>query len=260
MNIRTIFFLLTSFLFFIKQNSFAQTNSFDKADKELTSLYSKIFPFYYEDQDSLSYYSDLFATKFITFIKNNPSTLSHKFKSLIDSNACGIVTTKDGLFRIYSWDTWQGGTMHAYKNIYQFKSGNKIYATLLDYGEGDMGTYYTDIFSFKANNKTYFLAINGGSESTRVAYETIGVYTISKDTLNDKVKLIKTQNGLNNSISFEYDAFSVDRPDKLNSLIKYDEDKKIISIPVVLENGKVTNRFILYQFNGQYFEKIQTKK
>ena len=41
----------------------------------------------------------------------------------------------------------------------------------------------------------------------------------------------------------------------------YDAVKKIIYIPIVLDNGKVTNRYILYQFNGQYFEHIlaQTK-
>jgi hypothetical protein len=109
--------------------------------------------------------------------------------------------------------------------------------------------------------KTYYLAVSGGSESTKDAYETISVYAISNDTLNDKVKLIKTVSGLNNSINFEYDFFSVvDRPERPIQLIKYDTDKKIIYIPIVLENGKVTNRYILYKFNGQYFEKVQTSK
>lgn len=254
-------FLFTLTLVFARQTSYSQANSFDNVDKELTTLYAKIFPFYYDDQDSLNYYSDLFATRLTKFIKDNPSTLNYQFKSLIDGNACDIVTTKDGLFRIYSWDTWQGGTMHMFKNLYQFKSKNKVYTTVLDYGEGDMGTYYTDVFSLKTSGKTYFLAISGGSESTKDAYEMINVYSISNNTINDKVKLIKTQSGLSNSISFEYDFFSVaDRPERPIRLIKYDENKRIISIPIVLENGKVTDRFILYQFTGQYFEKTLTQK
>jgi hypothetical protein len=257
---RKTFFLLTLTLFFVKLNSYGQTSSFDKADKELTSLYSKIFPFYYGDNDSLNYYSELFTTRLSTFVKNNPATLSYKFKSLTDSNACHIVTSTDGLLRIYSWNTWLGGTMRDFTNVFQFKSGNKVHSTNLNNDEDDFGLYFTDIFTLKANSKTYYLAVGGGSESSKYAYETISVYAISNDTLNDKVKLIKTTNGLNNSITFEYDFFSVaDRPERPIRLIKYDTNKKIIHIPIVLEDGEVTTGYILYQFNGEYFEKVHKK-
>lgn len=251
-----IFILLLS-----RQNSYGQKKSFDEADKELTSLYSKIFPFYYGNNDSLNYYSSLFTTRFTNFIKSNQTTLNYKFKSLTDSNVCHIVTSTDGLLRIYSWNTWLGGTMRDFDNIFQFKSGNNIYSTDLGSNEDDYGCYFTNIFTLKSKNKTYYLAVGGGSYSSKDSYETISVYTISNDTLNDKAKLLKTKTGLNNSISFDYDFFSVaDTPERPIQLIKYDTTKKIIYIPIVLENGKVTQNYILYQFNGQYFEKIPTKK
>jgi len=250
---------LTLFLFCITPNSYGQTNSFDKADKELTSLYSKIFSFYYGDPDSLNHYSELFTKRFRAFIKNNPTTLSYKFKSVTDSNVCSIVTSSDGYFRIYSWDTWLGGTMHDFNNTFQFKSGDKVH--LMNLNNDEYGSCLTDIFTLKANGKTYYLAVSGGSESTKDAYETISVYSISKDTLNSNVRLIKTKSGLTNSISFEYDFFNVvDRPERPISLIWFDPDKRIIYIPIVLENGKVTDRYIAYQFNGQFFEKVQTEK
>lgn len=253
---KKVLFLLTLTLFFARPNSYGQTNTFNKEDKELTALYAKIFPFYYGNNDSLNYYSNLFAVRFTTFIKKNPATLSYKFKSLTDSNVCHIVTSTDGLLRIYSWDTWLGGTMHDFNNIFQFKSNNQIYST-----ENDDGTYFIDIFTLETGDKTYYLAVSDESESTKFAYETLSVYTVSNNTLNDKVKLIKTQSGLNNSISFEYDFFSVaDRPQRPIHLIKYDTNKKTLYIPIVLADGKVTNRYIVYQFNGQYFEKVQTKK
>jgi hypothetical protein len=259
--IRKIICLLILTLFFVRPSSYGQTNSFAKTEKELTNLYDKIFPFYYGNNDSLNYYSNIFAAKFTTFIKDNPATLNYKFKSLTDSNACHIVTSTDGLLRIYSWDTWLGGTMHDFKNVFQFKSSGKVYSTDLNTNEEDFATYFTDIYSLKTNSKTYYLAVSGGSESTKDAYETIRMYTISNDTLDDKVKLIKTKSGLNNSISFEYDFFSVvDRPERPIRLIKYNPEKKIIYIPIVLENGKVTDRFILYQFTGQYFEKTLAQK
>ena len=71
------------------------------------------------------------------------------------------------------------------------------------------------------------------------------------------LKLFKTKTDLLNEINVYFDFFSVvDRPERPLRLIKYDTDKKIIYIPIVFEKGKVTDRYILYQFNGQYFEHI----
>ena len=80
---------------------------------------------------------------------------------------------------------------------------------------------------------------------------------IENNHLNDTVKLIRTPGGLTNSINVEFDFFKApDNGEKPIHVIKYDTDKKIIYIPIVLEDGRVTKRFILYKFNGKYFEKI----
>lgn len=253
---RTIF-ILTLILIFRGLDAYGQTSSFDRADRALSELYRKIFPFYYGNNDSLNYYSDLFAAKLTALVKKNPATLNYPFKILIDSTPCNVVTSADGLFRIYSWDTQQGGTAHQFSNIFQYRSGGKVHATDALVGKEDFGSYFTAIYALRSNNKTYYLAISGGSESSRERYETISIFTIFKDIINDKVKLIKTSGGLSNSITVEYDIFNLgDSPEDSGSSIRYDADKKIICIPVVLENGKVTSRYILYQFNGQYFAKI----
>lgn len=258
MIIKRAFFLVLLTLSIVSLNSYGQAKTFDKADKELASLYSKIFPFYYGDNDSLNYYSQAFTDRLSDFVKNNPATLKYKFRSLTDSNACHIVTSTDGLLRIYSWNTWLGGTMRDFNNIFQFRYGNKVHAINPYNEEGDFGSYFTDIFTLKVNGKAYYLAVSGGSESSKDAYETISAYTILNDTLNDKVKLIKTKSGLTSAISLEYDFFSVAaRKERPIRLIRYDTNKKIIYIPVVLENGMVTDRYIQYQFNGKYFEKLK---
>jgi predicted nucleotidyltransferase component of viral defense system len=76
--------------------------------------------------------------------------------------------------------------------------------------------------------------------------------------LNDDVKIIKTQSGLRNKINYSYDFFSVvDIPFEKRPTITFDATTKTISIPLVAANGKVTNKFIIYNFNGQYFEKVK---
>ena len=134
------FTLILIFFFSISSLS-AQTPTYNSIENDLVKISSKVFPFYYQDFDSLEHYSNLFSTKLTDFIHSNAATQSYPLKRLIDSIACDIVTSNDGLFRIYSWDTWLGGTMHIYKNIYQFKSGSQVFSTNLGNGEDDIGRY-----------------------------------------------------------------------------------------------------------------------
>jgi len=246
-------------VFRLGQNCFAQSSLCDSEDKELTKLYSKIFPFYYEDQDSLLYYSDLFSSRLLSLVKSNPSTIECNFKLFKDSVG-SIVTTHDGRFRIYSWDTGNGGTMRDYKNLFQFKSGDKVYLKSFDYGEGDMGTYFNKAYSFTIDSLTYILALAGGRESSRYSYEFVTFYSISDSILNDNIPLIETSTGVKSSVIIEYDNSSLENlPADECHLIKFDEDKKILYIPII-ENEVVTNKIDRYQFTGHYFEDLEKGK
>ena len=246
---------------FVATFSFSQTITPKDIEKDLVQVSSKIFPFYYSNQDSLEFYSNLFTDKISSYITKFPSTLDYPFQSLIDSNSCSIVTSADGKFRIYSWDTWLGGTMHFFKNIIQFKLGDKVYCKKIDCGEDCPSGFYSQIFTLTAESKTYYLAINNSIYSTKDASQSIKVFAIENNSLNDTLQLFKTKTELLNIIDVNFDFFSVvNRPERPLRLIKYDAEKKIVYIPIVTENGKVTDRFILYQFNGQYLEHILTQK
>jgi hypothetical protein len=74
--------------------------------------------------------------------------------------------------------------------------------------------------------------------------------------------LIKTASGLTDSLGFSYNFFSVvERRERPVKLISFDKKTNTLKIPVVIEdkefsNGRVTNRFISYRFNGTYFVKV----
>jgi hypothetical protein len=232
----------------------AQSSVCDRYDSELTKLYLKIQPFYYDDFDSLLYHSDLFSSKLMSIIKSNPSTLQCDFKSFKDSVG-SVVTTNDGQFRIYSWNTWTGGTMSEYKNLFQFNSGNKVYVKSFDYGEGDMGTYFNKVYSFRIDSLTYILALAGGTESSRYSYEFVTFYSISDSILHDDIPLIETSAGIKSSVSIEYDNSSLENlPASERHLINFDEEKGILYIPII-EDEKVTKKIDRYSFTGHYFKK-----
>lgn len=105
------------------------------------------------------------------------------------------------------------------------------------------------------------MAIGNQIFSSNDVGQLIKVFTIENNEINDNVKLIKTQSGFTNKIAGYFDFFTVmDKPERPVHLIKYDKIKKIIYIPIVLEDGKVTDRYIQYKFNGSYFEKVTKKK
>jgi hypothetical protein len=259
---RTVIFFFLAFIF----NSSllcGQCISCGQFEKDLIKLSSKVSNLRFDYGDSLEFYSEQFSKRLKTFIKNNPLSLDYKFQALVDSGVCFIKTSDDGLFRIYSWDDEMGGTMRFFKTIFQFKSGGQVFTKTNETEVEDTppASFYSQIFSLLSNNTKYYLAVDNGIYSSKDASQSISIFTIKDGILNDTAKLIKTTSRLTNRISISFDFFTVaDRHERPLELIKYDEIKKIIYIPIVLENGKVTDRFILYQFKGQYFEKILTQK
>jgi hypothetical protein len=246
--------------------AFGQSVSLQKIEKDLARIAAKISSNYRVQDDTLEVYSTLFDKKINQYIKENPETLHYPFKILVDSNFCDVTTSSDKLFRIYSWDTWMGGTMHQFKNIYQYQSGEKIVSETHDTNDEeedgyDPGTFCSAIYTLKAETKTYYLVITNGIYSTKDCSQEVTCYCIENGTLNNNVKLFKTSEGMTSTIGFSFDFFSVvDRQERPLKLIKYDEAKKLVYIPIVYENGKVTKRFITYKFNGQFFERVTTKK
>jgi hypothetical protein len=72
------------------------------------------------------------------------------------------------------------------------------------------------------------------------------------------VKLFKTKNGLKSEMGFEIDlTASSNRENAVPDYsIIYDQKNKTMSIPVILEDSKITKKRIVYHFNGKYFERI----
>lgn len=228
----------------------AFTQNLDAIEKDLVEAYAPISSFFRIDYDSLQYYSHQFDQKIATYLEKYPTTFKHPFTQLKEH--CFITTAADGLLRIYSWDTWLGGTAHIFSSIAQFQSGESIFLDEI----GGMG-FFSEVFTVKTPQKTYYLAVSHGIFSTADAGQSLDAFTIEQNELRP-VELFNTKGKMSTSISFEFDFFSVvERPERPLKLIKYDEQKKIISIPVIAKDRAVTELFTRYRFNGKYFEVLK---
>lgn len=187
--------------------------------------------------------------------------LAYKFPNL--GNKMYVATSPDRNLRIYSWDHQDGGTMHNYDNVFQYKAKNGKVYTWSDPSEteGDAGAYYHQMFQTDTPSGPIYLGVSTFVGSTSLRGSSINAFRINGDKL-DEPKVIKTRSGLTNSVSFAYDFFNLlDKKSGPSTLFSYDETKKSFRFPIVVEDsktpqGRVTNRYITYRFDGKYFVKV----
>ncbi len=190
----------------------------------------------------------------------NPATLKYSFPIL--QKRIFIASSPDGKFRVYSWNTEDGGTMRNYEALFQFQdSTGKIFSELRQ-GEVEFGSFIAKIHDVKTKTGKVYLAISTAIGSTQDHVQSVNAYKIKGKQLDESFKIFKTQSGLTNSIGFAYNFFSVvDRKERPILLITFDARTNLLKIPIVIENekfpnGEVTNKFINYKFNGTYFVKV----
>jgi hypothetical protein len=213
------------------------------------------------DFDKLSKANETFKNKLLKYGKLS-STLKYNFPKF--GREIFISTSADGKFRIYSWDTEEGGTMHSFENVYQYMGQDgRVYSKSYPSEEGDAGAFVSDIYALTTGSGPVYMARFSAILSTVDAYQSIDLFRIRGNLLDNRVKLIKTKEGLTHTLGFEYDFFSVvDRKERPIKLITYDAATRSIKLPVVIVDdknrlGRVTNKFITYRFNGTYFVKVR---
>jgi hypothetical protein len=233
-------------------NLFAQTPN--AIENDLLKSFKKIDA---ASQDN-AVANDEFGKKLYDYTSKYPATIAYPF-NLLKKEQLDINTSDDGLFRIYSWDTEGGGTMHFFESVFQFRSGTKTIAVLdTPKGDGDNRPNYTKLYTFKTNNITYYLAVYLTIGSTKDAGQGIQVFTIEPGKLIPDAKIIKTGSGLHSRLYYDYDFRSVvNIPYGSRPSIYFDAATQSIHIPLVEAGGKVTLRYIIYKFTGKDFEKVK---
>jgi hypothetical protein len=251
------------FCFFVSLNSIAQTSK--AIEDDLYKSFQKID--YWRNHkndadmhgsDSLESANDIFKVKLKSFTAKYPLTIDQKF-ALLEKAHLSIATSSDGLFRIYSWDTGEGGSMHNFENVYQYKVNNETisdFKPLDSIEEGHPTYWFSNLYTLKVSDENYYLVVYNGIFSSKYVSQGIKVFAIQNGKLNDNVKLIKTADGLHNQIYFGYDFGSIVYW-KVRPSIYFDDSSKTIFIPLVDVNKKMTHKYIAYKFTGQYFERVK---
>lgn len=193
-----------------------------------------------------------FTQKFSAYLNKYPATLNQQFP-LFEKEGLQVITSADGLFRVYCWNTGLGGTQQDYANIFQYKSGETT-RTLIAAGKDETTKLpsYHKIYKLTVQGKTYYLGIYEAKMSTSEYEDGVQVFSVEKDSLNQEARIIKTKSGLHSRLNYSF-VWHEEHPDE----ITFDEKTTTLKLPVILENGQANGNYMLYKFNGQYFERIK---
>jgi hypothetical protein len=210
------------------------------------------------NSDSVEIENAHFKKLLLRYLTEHPSSLTSKMDKVVKAGLI-IAASEDSLFRIYSWDTQTGGTMRFYDNIYQYSSGGKVFVKESQSDtEGDPKSWYSEIYTMNDNENKYYLGVYNAEFSTRDIAQGIKFYAIENNLLNTDVKLAKTKEGLSGSLGINFDFFTLQNHDERPlKLVLFDSDKKTISVPIVTDNDKITDKFNIYKLKNGLFEEVK---
>jgi len=243
------------FLFLSEQFLFAQPPAAIESD--LLKLFKKID---YHSKDYAAANTE-FGKKLAYYAEKYPATINQDFKLLKKAHLY-ISTSADGLYRIYSWESFTDGNVTWFENVTQYKAGARTFSSFYSSADGDYGDIRPkdeQIFTLKYNRKTYYLVVYISVDSTPDVVGGIQAFTIDDGKLTG-ANLFQTIADLRtNELTYGYNFSSITG----KSIIKkpvVNFDSKNLTIRLVLAdttNGNLAYKHYLYKFNGQYFKKVK---
>lgn len=200
-------------------------------------------------------------TALLTYLQEKSTTTPELLDidlSSMDTAGMIILTSEDKKFRIYCWDTETGGTMRFFNSLIQYRTGKGSESVVLNdiAKTEEPGDFYREIYTVHAKTgNTYYLLTSRGIYSSRDIVEVIRAYAIENGKLNDSVKLFRTTRQQLNEITYTCDFFSnIDsNTGSQRNLIRLSDDKQTLFIPVVNDKDEVTDKSLIYKFDGNQF-------
>ncbi|MEZ5017972.1 MAG: hypothetical protein R2800_13015 [Flavipsychrobacter sp.] len=201
-----------------------------------------------DQYDSIIAYNEKLGSYLTSLINTQPEILTAKLAVLQDAGM-DIVTAPDSKVRLYSWDTQMGGTMRDYANIIQYATQNGTKA----FEETEGGVSFYSIYHIKAQSKkNYYLAIYNARLSTKLIEEGVKAYIIEDNELKP-ANIFHTPSKTYNTISYSYDLYTAMNDDEVEGTdIALSDDYNKLYIPII-EGEHMTNRRLVYVFDGEKF-------
>ena len=189
----------------------------------------------------------------LTLFKENLESLTYDFPQLKDYEFY-IATSPDKEFRIYSWNTLSNDTINKFENIYQWYQYDTLRAKLKFHQVNENTGYYSYIYKLTDELNSFYIGYFHSTSKDKKSLQAFHTIDYERESFQSKFKKIKTKSGNTHSISiiFDYPNLSEIEEQSLK-LIKYNTEEQSFKFPIILKNGIVSNKYIVYLYDGDYF-------
>ncbi len=252
-------------------NGYSQT--INKADNRLSELLDKII--YWRDNSSKDISEDGGDSISDANAELNNYLCSVSIKlpmstrfPIAEGKGLDVIIAPDNKVKVYSWDSWTGGTMHRYYSLAAYQTNKGIKTSdvldLSDSAHDRSATYYKDyseggysldeIIPVKdKKNATTYILFGNSRESTSEYGELVIALRIENGALVN-VPFFKTTTKTVKFISYYYNAGSSHYKGDLPKM-HLSKDNKQLFIPIVSgPNGEdITNKYLVYVFDGNNY-------
>jgi hypothetical protein len=207
-------------------------------------------------------------------IESNNATMNYPFNQLKNKGFLKITKSADNNLKINAWNDRTGNYNGGFNHIIQYRSNGKIYC--INYEsiycpECEQDEIFDcrgfELYTMQLNAQTYYLIECSYLKAAGwLGNRDISIYTMEHNKLV-KQTLFKTSKEIFSEIGFEYsepayyDDFVKDNKNSgaFDLLFGYDDRYKIIYVPLV-NDLTITDKNLLYQWDGKYFTYIGVEK
>lgn len=260
-------------LFFLscgKSTNNNSTNALDLGSKEELELINLIKAEYDSSRREMI---PITNTAFIKYLVDNPHSLDYPFDKLQKETEISIETSEDGNLRIYSWNSYNGGSMPMYTNILQYRSDGKVYVNglgLIDdiginipqyyqvYEDEDIvGSNVVGLITFSVSDSSvYYMLKTDDKIMHNCALLGLQAVKIQKGQIVSAPIFYTEEDGVLDNLSVEYNPIEWSNKNNasknLNRNFEFEKQKQILYVPYSVE-GNLVDRYRQFYFDGSVF-------
>lgn len=214
----------------------------------------------YENRDdSLKAINKSLVNYLKTVGEKNPVTLKARFNL---NEGIKILTSDDGIFRVYGWDVGNMGKAKSFDAVFQYQSGKKTRTFVMNDAseisdtEGVVcsGEYYRELYTMHTKDSgNVYLVFGYSSYASGLGGRSLTAYKLRSGELISAYPFFKTTKETVGEISFTYDLEVAGNEHANMPVIEISKDKQTIYIPVIDKDEKITTKRLVYKFDGNRF-------
>jgi hypothetical protein len=249
-NMLVLLFALSSFAFADAADKVSESDA--KITELLTAIKNQ--PSNFDQKKSVQTNKDM--VDYMDKACQDPELLSAKLRKASDAGL-GIADSPDKKLRVYSWDTYGGGTMHFFHSIAQYEVPGSEQTKVLklhpdehptaEHDDPDAGWYFVSVDPIRTvDGKTVYLVMGDGVFSTIDHGVTVEAYSIEGGKLV-KTPFFNTQKSVLDSISCYFHGRDS------SGGIELADKKTTLKIPLLTADSVPTGKYLYYKFDGHKF-------